>query len=91
MPYVVPVLEERLSWSEAAGAVTGAAAGSGANTSSSGTNPNGGGKAASGGRCPREVSEEVRMQLAGQLLLLLRLAAKAAAAYAAEVVQVGRI
>ena len=44
-----------------------------------------------GGRCPREPSEEVRALLSGQLLLVLKLAAKAVAAYAAEVIQVTRL
>lgn len=80
MPYVVPILEERLSWAEAAGAITSAAAGGGSSGGpSSGTN---------GGRSPREPSEEIRVMLADQLLVLLKLAAKAVSAYAAEVVQV---
>ena len=76
MPYIMPVLEERLSWAEAQGAVTAASGGGGI---SGGT---------SGGRCPREPSEEIRLQLSDQLLALLQLAAKAVSAYAAEVVQV---
>ena len=80
MPYVVPIIEERLSWAEAAGAITSSVAG-GADGG-----PSGGGT--NGGRSPRESSEEIRVMLADQLLVLLKLAAKAVSAYAAEVVQV---
>ena len=82
MPYVMPVLEERLSWAVAVGAVT-AAAGGGPTTSTGGKS---GG--ASGGRCTQEPSEEIRHKLTSQLLVVLKLASKAMSAYAAEVVQV---
>ncbi|GAX77040.1 hypothetical protein CEUSTIGMA_g4487.t1 [Chlamydomonas eustigma] len=86
MPYIVPVLEERLCMDSLLPPTTAGSSQQAVSAVSVTAE-----LTSHSGKTPKEQSEEVRQKLAAQLLLLLSLAAKAVAAYAAEVVQMIKV